>query len=193
MTDIPVFHAFTIEYKGRVREIITDAGISEPLPTGDKIEISPDDPSIYHTKALWDTGATGCAITARAAKALKIYPVSSTRVCFGDGASDANVYLISLFLPNRVMIPMVKVTECRNENETWNLIIGMDIIGHSDFAITNVDSTVMSFRHPSIKKIDYAKEASDLKALQYKGVGRNDPCPCGSGKKFKLCHGKTGS
>ncbi len=21
-------------------------------------------------------------------------------------------------------------------------------------------------------------------------VGRNDPCPCGSGKKFKKCHGK---
>ena len=21
-------------------------------------------------------------------------------------------------------------------------------------------------------------------------VGRNDPCPCGSGKKFKSCHGK---
>jgi preprotein translocase subunit SecA len=20
-------------------------------------------------------------------------------------------------------------------------------------------------------------------------VGRNEPCPCGSGKKFKLCHG----
>ncbi|MGC4007286.1 MAG: SEC-C metal-binding domain-containing protein [Pirellulales bacterium] len=23
-------------------------------------------------------------------------------------------------------------------------------------------------------------------------VGRNDPCPCGSGKKFKHCHGKPG-
>ena len=23
------------------------------------------------------------------------------------------------------------------------------------------------------------------------GVGRNDPCPCGSGKKFKKCHGKN--
>jgi len=23
----------------------------------------------------------------------------------------------------------------------------------------------------------------------YVGVGRNDPCPCGSGKKFKKCHG----
>jgi len=22
-----------------------------------------------------------------------------------------------------------------------------------------------------------------------KKVGRNQPCPCGSGKKFKLCHG----
>ena len=24
----------------------------------------------------------------------------------------------------------------------------------------------------------------------YKKVGRNDKCPCGSGKKFKHCHGK---
>ncbi len=25
---------------------------------------------------------------------------------------------------------------------------------------------------------------------QYSGTGRNDPCPCGSGKKYKKCHGK---
>jgi preprotein translocase subunit SecA len=25
----------------------------------------------------------------------------------------------------------------------------------------------------------------------YVGVGRNDPCPCGSGKKFKNCHGRN--
>jgi len=23
-------------------------------------------------------------------------------------------------------------------------------------------------------------------------IGRNDPCPCGSGKKYKFCHLKTG-
>ena len=31
------------------------------------------------------------------------------------------------------------------------------------------------------------------KPAQVKGVvkiGRNDPCPCGSGKKYKSCHGK---
>ncbi len=27
------------------------------------------------------------------------------------------------------------------------------------------------------------------KEEKYEGVGRNDPCPCGSGKKFKKCHG----
>ena len=24
---------------------------------------------------------------------------------------------------------------------------------------------------------------------EWEKTGRNDPCPCGSGKKFKLCHG----
>jgi preprotein translocase subunit SecA len=27
-------------------------------------------------------------------------------------------------------------------------------------------------------------------AAAFGRVGRNDPCPCGSGKKFKQCHGK---
>jgi preprotein translocase subunit SecA len=27
-------------------------------------------------------------------------------------------------------------------------------------------------------------------AAEFEGVGRNDACPCGSGKKFKKCHGK---
>ncbi len=34
-----------------------------------------------------------------------------------------------------------------------------------------------------------AREETDLKAKLAK-LGRNDPCPCGSGKKVKNCHGK---
>jgi len=34
-----------------------------------------------------------------------------------------------------------------------------------------------------------AQVAGDL-AEQLPRVGRNDPCPCGSGQKYKLCHGK---
>ncbi|MEG1201676.1 MAG: SEC-C metal-binding domain-containing protein, partial [Comamonas sp.] len=38
-----------------------------------------------------------------------------------------------------------------------------------------------------------AEEAEAMEPLELPEgarVGRNDPCPCGSGKKFKLCHGK---
>jgi uncharacterized protein len=41
----------------------------------------------------------------------------------------------------------------------------------------------------------YADEAMDLLAREdmarYADAGRNDPCPCGSGRKFKRCHGNS--
>jgi hypothetical protein len=33
-------------------------------------------------------------------------------------------------------------------------------------------------------------ENAPLPRLLRADVGRNDPCPCGSGKKFKRCHGR---
>ena len=33
------------------------------------------------------------------------------------------------------------------------------------------------------------EEKKDSEIIQTKKVGRNDKCPCGSGKKFKYCHG----
>lgn len=35
-------------------------------------------------------------------------------------------------------------------------------------------------------------ESGKLKPIRSKKIARNDPCPCGSGKKYKLCHGKSG-
>jgi len=32
-----------------------------------------------------------------------------------------------------------------------------------------------------------------IKTAASQGIGRNDPCPCGSGKKYKYCHGKPGA
>jgi len=32
--------------------------------------------------------------------------------------------------------------------------------------------------------------ADGFDITRFAGIGRNDPCPCGSGKKFKACHGK---
>ena len=36
-----------------------------------------------------------------------------------------------------------------------------------------------------------AKEAAQPIKRREAKVGRNDPCPCGSGKKYKKCHGAT--
>ena len=36
----------------------------------------------------------------------------------------------------------------------------------------------------------YAAQDQRMQAL-YAAAGRNDPCPCGSGKKFKQCHGRS--
>jgi preprotein translocase subunit SecA len=33
--------------------------------------------------------------------------------------------------------------------------------------------------------------AANQTPSDWENVGRNDPCPCGSGKKFKKCHGAT--
>jgi len=35
-----------------------------------------------------------------------------------------------------------------------------------------------------------AQITSELQDPKFKNIGRNDPCPCGSGLKFKKCHGK---
>ncbi|SPF43691.1 conserved hypothetical protein [Candidatus Sulfopaludibacter sp. SbA4] len=72
-------------------------------------------------------------------------------------------------------------------------IIGMDILGLGDFAVTHHSgNTTFSFCCPSRKEIDFAAEIKSnqkiVPAISSK-VGRNDPCPCGSGKKYKKCHG----
>ena len=50
----------------------------------------------------------------------------------------------------------------------------------------------MQFQHPDMGSYGADEEAADveLDASSMPKVGRNDPCPCGSGKKFKHCHGQ---
>jgi preprotein translocase subunit SecA len=38
-----------------------------------------------------------------------------------------------------------------------------------------------------------AAAGTAAEADPYAGVGRNAPCPCGSGKKYKMCHGRAGA
>ena len=106
-----------------------------------------------------------------------------------QGQSTVNTYLVNLYLPNNLVVPNVRVTECA-DTSSFGVIIGMDIITNGDFSISNVSGkTIVTFRMPSIKEVDYVQEANDTKSKVFGRAQRNDPCPCGSGKKYKNCHG----
>ena len=49
----------------------------------------------------------------------------------------------------------------------------------------------MNYKHPLVSESNQNKTPSDQPFIRNKPkIGRNEPCPCGSGKKFKHCHGK---
>jgi preprotein translocase subunit SecA len=53
----------------------------------------------------------------------------------------------------------------------------------------------MQFRHEQAQAQTDAQQKKFVAASKNAGipsskVGRNEPCPCGSGKKYKQCHGK---
>ena len=48
----------------------------------------------------------------------------------------------------------------------------------------------MTYSAPDETGEQQVTTANGTDLSQFVGVGRNDPCPCGSGKKFKQCHGK---
>lgn len=45
-------------------------------------------------------------------------------------------------------------------------------------------------RRPPANVIQILAQEEAERQAQFANVGRNDPCPCGSGRKFKVCHGK---
>ena len=42
----------------------------------------------------------------------------------------------------------------------------------------------------SAETIEAQKREAEKAGIDFSNVGRNDPCPCGSGKKYKDCHGR---
>lgn len=185
----PRFEAFTITARGgRLQQIITDVSIS--LPFNPDVDPDASFPR-YQTQALWDTGATHSVISRSTAQALQLKPISLTRMAHAGGTMDVPVYIVNVYLPNHVLIHTHKVIEMA-DNSNIGMLIGMDIITLGDFAVTNVDGvTKISYRYPSIKSVDFVQDANDIRNMGKPSskIGRNDPCPCGSGRKYKNCHG----
>jgi preprotein translocase subunit SecA len=53
----------------------------------------------------------------------------------------------------------------------------------------NVQRTVQPAQPRNLITNQPVETGNATQRRKQKKVGRNDPCPCGSGKKYKLCHG----
>ena len=106
----------------------------------------------------------------------------------------------------------------RIEDETTLALVRMpppELASDEDLELEEPDTDQMNFAHPDAAspQASNANGAVEDDGMIYHGsrepgepqekvqpfkrdldkVGRNDPCPCGSGQKFKKCHGKPGA
>lgn len=174
----------------------TEVQISTPIAlvrnpgAGPGLVFGPRDGAIDNAKkyiSIWDTGATGTVISQKVIDECGLIPIGMTRVSHAQGESVTAVFLVSVILPDGVVIPSLRVT--RGVLSTCDVLIGMDIINQGDFAIThNGGKTTFTFGLPSKRHLDFVKQKPDAHSEK---IGRNDPCPCGSGQKYKKCCGKN--
>jgi uncharacterized protein len=62
---------------------------------------------------------------------------------------------------------------------------------HVDGAMRFMGNELAHGRPPANIMAYMARQDAALQAA-FAAAGRNDPCPCGSGRKFKQCHGLAG-
>jgi len=188
--------SFTLEFHGIARVLRTpvkitpqfDASITPiQLGPGMRLDLPRSDPNEFI--AIWDTGATNTCVTPNVLSSVPLPPIGMTQCSDPSGGRPRTVYLGCLYLPNGFFFERTQIVGVDSVSGA-DMLIGMDIIGRGDFAVTSAGGkTIFSFRFPSQEKIDFLKGSKTI-VSGGKKVGRNEPCPCGSGKKYKKCHGK---
>ncbi len=155
-------NAWTKRYPSRVHVLDVPVGISIPF-----IGQQPAGLVTEQFKLIWDTGATSSVITPGVVDKLGLTPIDRTIVHTPNGSGEKRVYLVNFFLPNNTVIQGVRVIEADLTSQAIDGLIGMDIIGMGDFAVTHANSsTVVTFRIPSCVEADYVKEYQDHMAAK---------------------------
>lgn len=181
--------SFTIKYNGIANVLITDCFICKAfnpnLETGKH-------PPVIKFRGLWDTGATNSVITENVINRLGLKPTGLCKSFHVGGSEMVNTYLVNILLPNNTGVASIQVS--KGVLHDADVLIGMDVITKGDFSIGNCGGkTCFTFQIPPTHTIDFVQEDNQLHhtpLVKDKLPERNDPCPCGSGKKYKNCHGK---
>lgn len=144
------FATFTVLFDRIATVLHTKLGVSKELLPDNNIPLQ-----TLETLAIWDTGASGSCITAKAVQELGLIPFSKLRVLTASGEVIQNVYKVCFHLPHNVSINL-SVTEVPALQNKFEASVGMNIISRGDLAISNFDGrTCLTFRMPSQARTDY--------------------------------------
>lgn len=120
----------------------------------------------YTCNAQWDTGASGTCISETVVSRLGLVATGKKTILTPSGKTKVNTYLISILLPNDVLIADIEVCDSHIGEQGIDMLVGMDIISKGDFAVSNHNGrTFFSFRLPSVKRTDYVLEANIGKTI----------------------------
>lgn len=175
--------AFTVRYQGRSLRLMSEVEIFPAF--------EPPSPATQGKRytALYDTGATHSSVSPKVVADLGLAAIRAGNVGVGGGMLPTTIHLVNIGLPNKAMFGMLQVSKVALHGGV-DVLIGMDILGLGDFTVTHHSgNTTFSFCYPSRKDIDFVAEVAQAHQASQPRVGRNDPCPCNSGKKYKKCHG----
>jgi hypothetical protein len=92
-----------------------------------------------------------------------------------EEAADAQAQIEGLNAPEADVVPDLDVRQVENTLQIRN----KTTFGGDGILLDQLENGT-----------DWLKEPSDVGPMKMPVVGRNDPCPCGSGKKFKKCCGR---
>lgn len=167
-------HSFTTAFQGGISNVLTnECGISFAF---DPASGEPH-PQAHPFKAIWDTGATNSVISQAVIDKCELVATGTTQVNHAHGIAETGTYLVSIFLPNGVVFPGLRVT--RGIPSGADILIGMDIMNQGDFAVTNHSGiTKFSFRMPSQEHIDFvAQSRKDKLMVSFQHGGKKSTKP----------------
>jgi len=145
--------------KGIQRRLITEVTVN-------------NENNVIKVPALWDTGATNTCVSNDVVNKLSLICTGKKNMQTPSGVNEANTYLVTIALPNNVVIKDIEVCNAKIEDQGIGVLIGMDIMTKGDFALSNYNGrTVFSFRMPSIKMTDYVEQQRVQGLIGTHGLG----------------------
>ena len=185
--------SFTIQSDNILPSIQLQVGLIATPPDGKEAPIE----SVAQFVAIINTAVVQSRIAKHIVARLGLEPLDQVPGIGKTGLEEDPRFQVDLYLPNQIRFTPMIMGSYDSLTQPFDCIIGMDILRFGDLSLSHVDGrTMFSFRVPSIAGVDYVKEhESQMRREPSHKVStvmtsREQPCPCGSGKKYKNCCGK---